>query len=115
TRHIDLHLARLSHAPLRPDVSPQEIRSHLSRYDFREPQAVGDVFADVTGMLWGWSEHAGTPAHLGLFRPAVDRTAVLAEALAALYDPNLATWGFSPAGAGYEGNAPLAPPARVEV
>jgi aromatic-L-amino-acid decarboxylase len=102
TRHIDLHLARLSHAPLRPDVSPQEIRSRLSRYDFRESHAVSDVFADVTDMLWRWSEHAGNPAHLGLFRPAVDRTAVVAEALAALYDPNLATWGFSPAAAEIE-------------
>jgi glutamate/tyrosine decarboxylase-like PLP-dependent enzyme len=100
--HIDLHLARLGDAPLRADVSPQEIRSRLSRYDFGEPHAVSDLFSDVTDMLWRWSEHAGNPAHLGLFRPAVDRTAVVAEALAALYDPNLATWGFSPAAAEIE-------------
>jgi glutamate/tyrosine decarboxylase-like PLP-dependent enzyme len=100
-RHIDLHLARLGEAPLRADAPP-EIRGRLSLYDFRSPRPVADVFADVTDMLWRWSEHAGNPAHLGLFRPAVDRTAVIAEALAALYDPNLATWGFAPAAAEIE-------------
>src|SRR5262249_57416588 len=74
-RHVDLHLARLGDAPLRPDVSAQEIRSRLCRYDFREPHAVSDVFTDVTDMLWRWSEHAGHPAHFRLFPPALGRSA----------------------------------------
>jgi glutamate/tyrosine decarboxylase-like PLP-dependent enzyme len=96
-RHIDAHLARLGAAPLFADGTPGQIRSHLRKFDFREPRPPEAVFEDVTGMLWQWSEHAGNPMHFGLFRPTVDRTAVVAEALAALYDPNLATWGFSPA------------------
>src|SRR5262249_60856254 len=99
-RHVDLHLARLGDAPLRPDVSAQEIRSRLCRYDFREPHAVSDVFTDVTDMLWRWSEHAGNPAHFGLFRPAVDRTAGGAGAPAALFDPQPGAWGVLPAAPG---------------
>src|SRR5262249_61274976 len=74
-RHVDLHLARLGDAPLRPDVSAQEIRSRLCRYDFREPHAVSDVFTDVTDMLWRWAGDAGNPPPFGLFRPALGRTA----------------------------------------
>ena len=101
-RHIDAYLARLGEAPLFCEATPEEIRRHLGRYDFAQPCPPEQLFHDVTSMLWRWGEHAGNPRHLGLFRPTVDRTAVVAEALAALYDPNLATWGFSPAAAEIE-------------
>ena len=36
--------------------------------------------------------------HFGLFRPNVDISSVMGDALAALYNVQLATWDMSPAG-----------------
>jgi glutamate/tyrosine decarboxylase-like PLP-dependent enzyme len=112
-RHVESYLGRLDEAPIFCEATADEIRRHLSRYDFGRPSAPEAVFDDVTGMLWRWAEHAGHPRHFGLFRPTVDKTAVEAEALAALYDPNLATWGFAPAAAEIERHVLAALGARI--
>ena len=79
------------------DVAPAEIRSHLARYDFKRPVPLDTLLGDVDGMLARWTEHATHPMHVGLFRPAPDPLCVVADALAAVHDPNLATWDFAPA------------------
>ena len=97
-RHIDRHQSRLRQAPISTSVGSLEIRAHLeSKYDFRLPVPMDTLFEDVTEMLWRWSEHARNPMHFGLTRPNVDLPSVVADALVALYDPNLATWDFAPA------------------
>ncbi len=97
-RHIELHQSRLREAPLATAVRPREIRAHLeTQYGFREPMPMAEVFDDVTRMLWQWAEHARNPMHFGLTRPTVDLASVVADTLVSLYDPNLATWSFSPA------------------
>ena len=78
------------------DVAPAEIRAHLARYDFARPVALETLLPDVEDMLARWTEHATHPMHLGLFRPAPDPLCVVADALAAEHDPNLATWDFAP-------------------
>jgi len=79
-------------------VPPDEIRAHLrARYDFARPIAVDALLTDVDDMLARWTEHATHPRHLGLFRPAPDPLCVVADAMAAVHDPNLATWDFAPA------------------
>jgi glutamate/tyrosine decarboxylase-like PLP-dependent enzyme len=79
-------------------VTPGEIQAHLhARYDFGRPVPVEVVLADVEEQLSRWTEHATHPRHFGLFRPAPDPLCVVADALAALHDPNLATWDFAPA------------------
>jgi glutamate/tyrosine decarboxylase-like PLP-dependent enzyme len=79
------------------NVSPEEIRRHLARYDFARPVPIDSLVEDVDAMLTRWTEHATHPLHLGLFRPAPDPLCVVADALAAQHDPNLATWDFAPA------------------
>ena len=97
-QHIESKMARNLQAPITTSVTPGEIREHLSaRYDFSRAIPLNDVFDDVTDMLWKWAEHATNPRHFGLFRPAVDLASVIADALVAVYDPNLAMWEFSPA------------------
>jgi len=97
-RHVTTHLARTREAPISVRIGPDVIREHLRRrYPFAAPQPLEDVFADVTEMLWKWTEHATNPRHFGLSRPGVDETCVIADLLVAAYDPNLATWDFAPA------------------
>ena len=97
-QHLTRHLQRTREAPVAVRVDPREIRTHLrDLYAFAEPTPLDAVFDDVTEMMWRWTEHGNNPRHVGLFRPGVDPTCVIAETLAAAYDANLATWNFAPA------------------
>src|SRR5438093_9957102 len=92
------HESSIASGPIVPAVTPEEIRSHLiSRYDFRTPLALGDVIADAETMLRTWQVHVTHPRYFGLFNPSVTAASIVADALVALYNPQLATWRTSPA------------------
>lgn len=96
-QRIQQYEADLSAAPVTCRVEAAEVRRWLDeRYRFDEARPASEVFEDVSQALFEWTEHARNPMHFGLFRPNVDLVAVAADALVALYDPNLATWSFSP-------------------
>jgi aromatic-L-amino-acid/L-tryptophan decarboxylase len=80
-----------------PDVTPETIRAHLARYDFAEPRPLADVAADVVHVMRAWSLHCTHPRYLGLFNPSVHEAGVWADALAALYNPQLGAWAHNPA------------------
>src|SRR5689334_10576694 len=87
----------IASGPIVPTVRPDEIRRHLARYDFTKPLAVDEVAADVEDMLRKWQVHVTHPRYLGLFNPSVTPASVVGDALAAMYNPQLATWRTSPA------------------
>jgi len=80
-----------------PDVTPEEIRRHLTaRYDFTKPAALDEVIADVEGMLQKWQVRVTHPRYFGLFNPSVTPASIIADTLVAMYNPQLATWRTSP-------------------
>src|SRR5436309_1546174 len=84
--------------PIVPAVTPQEIRNYLAaRYDFAKPLALDDVGADVERMLRRWQVHVTYPRYFGLINPSVTPASVVGDTLAAMYNPQLATWRTSPA------------------
>jgi len=83
--------------PIFPRVTPQEIRSHLARYDFTEPVALDAICADVNQMMHTWHVQVTHPRYFGLFNPSVTFASVVADTLVAMYNPQLATWRTSPA------------------
>lgn len=83
--------------PIFPRVTPQEIRSHLARYDFTQPVALDAICADVNRMLRTWHVQVTHPRYFGLFNPSVTFASVVADTLVAMYNPQLATWRTSPA------------------
>jgi len=90
--------AGIAGGPITPKVTPDEIRNYLSsRYDFEEPMPLDGVVADVEQMLRTWQVHVIHPRYFGLFNPSVTFASVVADALAAMYNPQLATWRTSPA------------------
>lgn len=82
--------------PVASTVAPTEIREHLSKYDFASPIPLGQLISEVAGLLRRWSLHVTHPRYFGLFNPTVRRAAVVADALAALYNPQLAAWPHAP-------------------
>ena len=83
--------------PIVPFVTPDEIRQRLSQYDFRAPVVLDQVVADVEDMMRRWNVQVTHPRYFGLFNPSVHAAAVVADALVAAYNPQLATWRTSPA------------------
>ena len=83
--------------PIVPSVIPDEIRRRLSQYDFRAPVPLDAVAADVEDMMRRWHVQVTHPRYFGLFNPSVHTAAVVADALVAAYNPQLATWRTSPA------------------
>lgn len=89
--------------PVYPQASPKEIRQHLRlRYSFAHPGSLGDIAADVEAMLLRWQVQVTHPRYFGLFNPSVTVASVVADTLAALYNPQLASWRTSPAANGIE-------------
>jgi glutamate/tyrosine decarboxylase-like PLP-dependent enzyme len=78
-------------------VSAAEVRTHLRRYDFTAPVPLDDLFEDVTRMLREWNVQMNHPRYLGLFNPNTTLASVVADALVALYNPQLAAWSHAPA------------------
>jgi aromatic-L-amino-acid decarboxylase len=90
--------AAIDGGPIYPDVTPSEIRDYLnSRYDFRQPVPLEDAAADVEQMLRRWQVQITHPRYFGLFNPSVTLSSVVADTLAAAYNPQLASWKTSPA------------------
>ena len=84
--------------PIVPEISVEEIRQHLgSWYDFSKPQDLDDVVGDVYEMLRTGNVQVTHPRYFGLFNPSVTVASVAGEMMAAMFNPQLATWRTSPA------------------
>lgn len=94
---VEMAHSRIAAGPIVPNVKADEIRSYLgSHYHFKSPIALEEVAADVERMLQNWQVHVTHPRYFGLFNPSVTTPAVVADALVAIYNPQLATWRTSP-------------------
>jgi len=99
---LQSEFAKLQHdirnGPIYPNVTASEIRNHLDRYyDFSRPLHLDDIVADVTEMLRNWGVQITHPRYFGLFNPSVTLASVAADALAAMHNPQLASWRTAPA------------------
>jgi len=84
--------------PLIPSVTVQEIREYLNiNYSFCQPQLLEGVCLDVQNMLRRWNLHNNHPHYLGLYVPGTLLPSVIADALVALYNPQLGVWAHAPA------------------
>ena len=90
--------ADIANGPILPTVTADEIRNYLaSRYDFSRTLPLEEVIADVETMLRTWQVQVTHPRYFGLFNPSVKLASVVADALVAMYNPQLANWRTSPA------------------
>src|SRR6516225_3624621 len=79
---------------LRPDVVRRAVES---RFDFAQPVPLSALTEQVIALLRDYSVHVTHPRYFGLFNPTVPEAAVIADALVALYNPQLAAWSHAPA------------------
>ncbi len=97
TREIERVHSGEAPAAVGKSVRAADVRAHLSRYDFAGPVPLPDLFADVTRMMREWNLQMNHPRYMGLFNPNTTLASVIADALVALYNPQLAAWSHAPA------------------
>jgi glutamate/tyrosine decarboxylase-like PLP-dependent enzyme len=79
-----------------PVISPEEVRALLSPLDFATPLEPQEALNFVARGLWGGQVHTPHPRYFGLFNPAPTAMSIAADALAAAFNPQLASWNHSP-------------------
>ncbi len=78
-------------------VDADEIVRRLAAYAFVAPMPLEHALADVAEMLRRWTLHATHPRYFGLFVPGVHEAGIWADALTALYNPQVGAWWHAPA------------------
>jgi aromatic-L-amino-acid/L-tryptophan decarboxylase len=83
--------------PVQGEADPDEIRRALADgFDFASPVPLPELTSQAAALLRRWTLHVTHPAYFGLFNPSVDAAGIAADALAALYNPQLAAWSHAP-------------------
>lgn len=80
-----------------PNVTAETIRKHLQSFDFQQPIELNNLFEEVCQMMRHWNVQISHPRYFGLFNPAPTLSAIVAEALVAAYNPQMAAWSHAPA------------------
>lgn len=81
-----------------PSWHAPEIRRYLeAAFTFEHPRQAGELVSAVAALLKDGTVHVTHPRYFGLFIPSVRRISVVAEALAAHFNPQLAAWSHAPA------------------
>lgn len=80
-----------------PQITAEQIRTYLQSFDFNRPMDAEQVFDKVQHMMRHWNVQITNPRYFGLYNPAPLLTAVIAESLVAVYNPQMAAWSHAPA------------------
>src|SRR5450631_3624707 len=87
----------IASGPILPRVTAGEIRKHLTQhYSFETPLPLEEVADDVESIMSNWQVQITHPRYFGLYNPSVTFASVLGDTLAAMYNPQLATWRTAP-------------------
>jgi aromatic-L-amino-acid/L-tryptophan decarboxylase len=95
---IEAYYRDVRHLGVRGHIDPSEVRTAAEQFDFDYPLSPLEAVDTVTDALRRFGPHATHPRHFGLFDPAPTAMGVVAEALAAAFNPCLASWAGSPFG-----------------
>lgn len=93
---IEEYVRTVGRQPVYAAIPAERIRDLLSHIDFNEPQEPHDILEYVTDGLWENQAHGAHPRNFGGMAPAPSAMAVLADALASVFNPPLSEWGRSP-------------------
>ncbi len=96
TAAIDDYANRVNTVPVSRVPHPEAVRSSIRRFEFDHPvDPLAAVDFAVQG-LWQHQTHTPHPRYFGLFNPAPTTMSIIADALVAAFNPQLAVWGHNP-------------------
>ncbi len=95
---IDRVYDRVRDLPVTPRVDASALRQEVAqRFDLERGRPLADVVAQAGDLLSTYSLYVTHPRYFGLFNPSVHPSSVLADALVALFNPQVAGWSHGPA------------------
>jgi len=95
---IDTYLGGVSRQRVIPAMDPHPVREFLAGFDFDRPEDSRSVLAKVVEGMTRFQLHPAHPLYFGLFNPSPATMAIVADALVATVNPQLAAWSHSPFG-----------------
>ena len=93
---IEKYLTEIETARPAPRLEVEKIRSTLAECNFQQPMSALEAVDFVAGQMWEYLVHNGHPRYFGLFNPAATTMGIVADALVAAFNPQLAAWSHSP-------------------
>jgi hypothetical protein len=91
--HAAAWLSQVGSLPAATLVKPDELRTRLDALgDLSAALPLPELTADIDALLRRFTTHATHPRHFGMFIPTVHPAGVIADALAATYNPQLGAW-----------------------
>lgn len=87
----------LRERPVVPQVDLTQIRKQLeSQYAFQQPVQLEQLFGEMCQLFRVGNVQVTSPHYFGLFNPSVHEAGIVADALVALYNPQVAMWSHGP-------------------
>lgn len=89
---------RVRELPVTPTVTVQSLRREVAaRFDLDKGQPLPDVVLAVSDLMRRYSLHVTHPRYFGLFNPSIHPSGIVADALVALFNPQVGGWTHGPA------------------
>lgn len=82
--------------PISPNLDPDYIRKLLEPFDFDEPLEPIETLERTIKLFSDYTTHVSHSGYFGLFDPAPSTMGIIAELLAAAFNPQLSVWTQSP-------------------
>ncbi|NJB87132.1 glutamate/tyrosine decarboxylase-like PLP-dependent enzyme [Lewinella marina] len=79
-----------------PDLDPEQVRDAVAQYDFSRPLPADEAIGAVVDNLLQHQVHVPHPRYYGLYNPRANFPSILADLIAAYFNPQLAAWSHSP-------------------
>jgi aromatic-L-amino-acid decarboxylase len=102
TELIERHLEKVGDRGVAPTSPYTEFEQRLRGFDFRAPVPLDELVAATSELLGEGIVHTSHPRYFGLFNPAPTFAGVLADALVAAFNPQLAVTSHAPAAVAIE-------------
>ncbi|MEW6367381.1 MAG: pyridoxal-dependent decarboxylase [Acidobacteriota bacterium] len=93
---VESYMAKVHESPVAPSVTPVEIESLLAPMQFDRQIDPRVALGFVAENLTKHQVHTPHARYFGLFNPAPATMGIVADALVAAFNPQLATWNHSP-------------------
>jgi glutamate/tyrosine decarboxylase-like PLP-dependent enzyme len=94
-RSIESYLSSVDDLPVATAVEPLLVREALSNLDLSRGIGASEALEFAVRGLTDWQLHTPHPRYFGLFNPASSTMGVVADALVAAWNPQLAAWSHS--------------------
>jgi aromatic-L-amino-acid/L-tryptophan decarboxylase len=99
---IERHWEEVASLPVAPHASYEQLDERVREFDFETPISLGPLLDACSQLLREGIVHTSHPRYFGLFNPTPTFAGVLADALVAAFNPQLAVTSHAPAAVAIE-------------